>query len=153
MYDTNVTIQISTTTSSTYSGTLVIATQNINNSHGGNAKVVVYGDPTGTLSQALTVIYPQTSRIFEVYGAFSGWSKNIVHIQAVGLQGAATNILDSVTSIPTENSLTVTNLLTSTFAKQTDVPGLNNKELNMQYLSSSTDVEIVLDGGSSTELV
>lgn len=153
MYDTNVTIQISTTTSSTYSGTLVIATQNINNSHGGSAKVVVYGDPTGTLSQALTVIYPQTSRIFEVYGAFSGWSKNIVHIQAVGLQGAATNILDSVTSIPTENSLTVTNLLISTFAKQTNVPGLNNKELNMQYLSSSTDVEIVLDGGSSTELV
>ncbi len=111
MYDSNVTVEISSATNTTYNGTLVIATQNINDSHGGNYVANVYGDPSGTLSSKLVVIYPTNSRIFEIYCDFPGYSKNLVHIKALGLKATPTDILTSVTTIPTTNTITINNLL------------------------------------------
>ena len=124
MYDTNLTIEITSTTNTTFSGTLVIATQNINNSHGGTYKANVYGDATGTLSNVLTVIYPTNSRWFEIYCNFEPWSKNLVHIKAVNLYDGefAKDILINVSSIPTANKIPVVNVLENTYAKKDDIP-------------------------------
>lgn len=112
MYDSNVTVEISSATNTTYNGTLVIATQNIDDSHGGSYVANVYGDATGTLSSRLVVIYPTNSRIFEIYCDFPTYSKNLVHIKALGLTAEPTNILTTVSSIPTTNTISVNNLLT-----------------------------------------
>lgn len=116
MYDSNITVDISSTTNTTYSGTLVIATQNINDSHGGTYIANVYGDASGTLTSKLVVIYPTTSRWFEIYCDFPTYSKNLIHIQALGLKATPTDVATTVTTIPTDNKITVTNLLTSQFA-------------------------------------
>lgn len=117
MYDSNVTIEVSSTTTDTYNGTLVIATQNINDSHGGNYKANVYGDPTGTLSSAFVVKYPTNSRVFEVYCNFPSWSKNLIHIKAVALSSAPSNIVELVTTIPTDSLVTVNNVLLNAIPK------------------------------------
>jgi hypothetical protein len=115
MYDSNVTINISTTTSIGFSGTIVIATQNINTSRGGAYSVNVFGDPTGDLSSRLKVKYSSGSRNFEVYIDFPSYSKNVIHIQANALQAAPTDIVTSVDSIPDTDILPVTNKLTANF--------------------------------------
>lgn len=115
MYDSNITINVSSTTNTTYNGTLVIATQNINDSHGGSYVANVYGDPTGTLSSAFVVKYPTNSRVFEVYCDFTSWSKNLIHIKAVALSSAPSNIVELVTTIPTDSLVTVNNVLKNTF--------------------------------------
>lgn len=124
MYDTNLTVHISSTTSTTYSGTLVIATQNF----GGPNRIIrcnLYGDATGTLHSCLVVQQSSDvtdSRIF-IYGNFAGWSKNLVHIQAVGLAGPPEELMVSATTIPTTNLVTIHNVLDENFAKLTG----NNK--------------------------
>ena len=56
MYDSHVSVDIIATTSTTYRGTLVIATQNVSTTSIGSAHDIhVYGDPTGTISSAITV--------------------------------------------------------------------------------------------------
>ena len=119
MYDSNVTISVSSTTNTTFYGTLVIATQNINDTHGGNYVAKVYNDPTGTLSSAFVVKYPTNSRIFEVYCNFPSWSKNLIHIQAVALKAEPTNIVELITTdIPTESLVTVNNVIDSTLSSK-----------------------------------
>lgn len=124
MYDTNLTVHISSTTSTTYSGTLVIATQNF----GGPNRIIrcnLYGDATGTLHSCLVVQQSSDvtdSRIF-IYGNFAGWSKNLVHIQAVGLAGPPEELMVSATTIPTTDLVTIHNVLDENFAKLTG----NNK--------------------------
>lgn len=122
MYDSNVTITISTTTSIGFSGTIVIATQNINTSRGGSYSVNVFGDPNGALSSRLKVKYSSGSVNFEVYIDFPPWSKNLIHIQAQSLKAAPTDIATSVESIPDVDLLAVTNKLD---AKQ-DVLGISS---------------------------
>lgn len=82
VYDTNITLDISSTTSTTYSGKLVIATQN-----GNVGKATVYGDASGTLANSLVIVKSATGvsqrSWLDIYGNFSGWSKNIVHTIAV----------------------------------------------------------------------
>ena len=120
MYDSNVTISVSSTTNTTYYGTLVIATQNINDSHGGSYVANVYGDPTGTLADSFVVKYPTNSRIFEVYCNFPSWSKNLIHVQAVSLNSAPSNIVELVTTIPTDSLVTVNNVLKSAIPTNTN---------------------------------
>ena len=128
-YDTNITIELSSTTSVTYNATIVIQSQNIvSNGTGGSCKVDVYGDANNSITPLLSIFRPygSESRQIEVYANLPGWSKNIVHIQAVALStGGGTDILTSVSSIPTEidgkTKVTPTNLLTSTFATKSSI--------------------------------
>lgn len=120
MYDSNVTVSVSSTTNTTYYGTLVIATQNINDSHGGSYVANVYGDPTGTLADSFVVKYPTNSRVFEVYCNFPSWSKNLIHVQAVSLNSAPSNIVELVTTIPTDSLVTVNNVLKSAIPTNTN---------------------------------
>ena len=113
MYDTNVTITISSTTNTAYHAVIVIASQNINESRGGTYNIQVFNDPTGSLSSRLSVKYSTGSRNFEVYIDFPGWSKNLIHIQANALRAAPTDIATSVESIPTTDLLSITNPLVS----------------------------------------
>lgn len=136
MYDSNVTISVSSTTNTTFYGTLVIATQNINDSHGGTYVANVYNDPTGTLSSAFVVKYPTNSRVFEVYCNFPSWSKNLVHIQAVSLSSAPSNIVELITTdIPTDSLVTINNVL------KNSMPTNNNQLTNgAGYVTSSGSV-------------
>jgi hypothetical protein len=57
MYDSNLTINIDSTTSMTYHGTVVIATQNVSTTSIGTAHTIdVYDDPTGNISSAIRVV-------------------------------------------------------------------------------------------------
>mgnify|MGYP007068176034 CR=1 FL=1 len=118
MYDTNLTIRISSTTNVTYSGTLVIATQNFGTA---NRAIIcnLYGDATGTLYNCLVVQQSAdvTDPTIKVYGNFAGYSKNLVHIQAVGLEASPEDLMGSTTSIPTTDLVTIHNVLSDNFAK------------------------------------
>ena len=85
MYDSNVTIDIDSTTTTTYHGTVIIATQNVSETSIGSAHTItVYGDPTGTISDAIRVVWNSGSRNYNVYFAPLTWSKNLIHIRALG---------------------------------------------------------------------
>ena len=96
LYDTQLTFDITTTTTITISGKLVIAAQN-----GQILKVTVYGDASNTLAGYLTIYQSAitSSRSWvEVFCNFPGWSKNKVHIYAVALNSATvTRQMESVT--------------------------------------------------------
>ena len=96
LYDTQLTFDITTTTTITISGKLVIAAQN-----GQILKVTVYGDASNTLAGYLTIYQSAItgSRSWvEVFCNFPGWSKNKVHIYAVALNSATvTRQMASVT--------------------------------------------------------
>ena len=96
IYDTQLTFDITTTTSDTISGKLVIAAQN-----GVIFKATVYGDASNTLTGYLTIYQSAitSSRSWvEVFCNFPGWSKNKVHIYGVALDSATvTNQMASVT--------------------------------------------------------
>jgi hypothetical protein len=94
MYDTNLTIEINSTTSKTYHGTVVIATQNVSTTSIGSAhNVRVYDDPTGIISNSLRVVWESGSRNYNVYFVPQAWSKNFIHIKALG------NYMDGATDI------------------------------------------------------
>lgn len=96
IYDTQLTFDITTTTSFTLSGKLVIASQN-----GKILKATIYGDASNTLAGYLTIYQSAiTNRRswVEVFCNFPGWSKNKVHIYGVELDSATvTNQMTSVT--------------------------------------------------------
>ena len=96
IYDTQLTFDISSTTSISMNGKLVIATQN-----GRICQAKVFGDATGVLVSKI-VIYQSAivnNRSWvEVFCNFDGWSKNKVHIYGVALESATvTNQMSSVT--------------------------------------------------------
>lgn len=96
IYDTQITFDIDSTTNTSMSGKLVIATQN-----GVIKQAKVFGDATGALASRL-VIYQSTitnnRSWIEVFCNFSGWSKNKVHIYGVSLNSATVqNQMSSVT--------------------------------------------------------
>ena len=136
-YDSNVTIELRCTTSTTYSATIVIATQNIaKNSTGGTIQVGVYGDASNSITPLLSIFRPYGSadRLVEVYANLPGWSKNFVHVKQLGAASTETvDILTSVTEIPT--SITNKTKLTN------DGTVGNGKVCNLlksNYLSSIT---------------
>ena len=96
IYDTQLTFDISSTTSASMNGKLVIATQN-----GRICQAKVFGDASGVLVSKI-VIY-QSAIVnnrswIEIFCNFDGWSKNKVHIYGVALNSTTvTNQMSSVT--------------------------------------------------------
>jgi hypothetical protein len=120
MYDSNITVDINSTTSTTYHGTLVIATQNINTTGGGSYTSTVYGDASNTLTGNIKIKYVSGSNNFEVYINLPGWSKNSIHVKCVALAGAPTNVVEKVSSIPSAATIVPVNALTTTFVSKTN---------------------------------
>ena len=147
MYDSNVTIDINSTTDITYHATLVIATQNINESRGGSWSLTTYGDADNHITPLLKVKYASGSRYFEVYFAPPAWSKNLVHIKATGIYDA-TNICESVNSVPSTNLLTITNALTSSFVEFNSTQSLNSaqKSRARSNIGAGTVVSLSISG-------
>ena len=108
-YDSNVTIDIDATTSTTYHATIILATQNVNTSHGGTVTLDAYGDENNAITSNIYLLYPSNSRYIEVYFSPASWSKNFVHIRALGMQAAPTNICENVSSIPSTATTQPTN--------------------------------------------
>lgn len=119
MYDSNISVEIKSTTGIPYHGVLIISTQNIDLVRGGTFTAKVYGDADNSLTDRIKVRYASGSNVFSVYIDLPTWSKNLLHIQCVSLAGTPTNIATKVDSIPTDNLITVTNALTAAFAPTT----------------------------------
>ena len=113
-YDSNITVEIKSTTYTTYNGTLIIATQNINTSLGGSYECAVYGDEKNKLAASIKIGYVSGSNVFSVYIDLPLWSKNLLHIQCVSLAGNPTDIATVVDSIPTTATIVPTNAFTHT---------------------------------------
>lgn len=116
MYDSNITVDINTTTNVPYHGTLVIATQNINTTGGGTYKAVVYGDADNSLTEMIKIEYLSGSNVFSVYCNFPGWSKNLIHIKFISSKGAPTDVVTSITEIPTTATIVPINAIKANFA-------------------------------------
>ena len=157
MYDSLISIDISSSTNITYSGKLVIATQNVNPGASGTVKCDVYGDPTGNVSNMLKVCRPNLAgdNIIEVYANLPGWSKNTVHIKAVALRGQATDILRKLTSeesIPTENLFTIGNVLLNNFYTKTQANSIFNKKIIRKSASGTSAAAITTGKGYLIEI-
>ena len=111
MYDSNISVEIKSTTSTTYNGTLIIATQNINTTGGGTYTATVYGDASNSLTDAIKIQYLSGSNVFSVYIDLPPWSKNLLHIQCVALKGEPTDIATAVSEIPSTATIVPTNAL------------------------------------------
>ena len=108
VYDTNVTCEVTSTTNVTYSGKLVIATQNYVIS-----EAKVYGDATNTVAPNFYIKPSTTSDPYiEVYFKPSSWSKNVVHIYGSNIQAAPTDVCTNVPSVPSAATLKPKNALT-----------------------------------------
>lgn len=109
VYDTNVTCEVTSTTNVTYSGKLVIATQNY-----AIAQMTVYGDAANTVAPNFFVKPSTTSNPYiEVYFKPSSWSKNVVHIYGSNIQAEPTNVCTNVPSVPSTATSKPTNALNS----------------------------------------
>lgn len=109
VYDTNVTCEITSTTSVTYSGKLVIATQN-------NViqQMTVYGDAANTVAPNFFIKPSTTSDPYiEVYFKPAGWSKNVVHIYGSAIEAEPTNVCTNVSAVPSTATSKPTNALNS----------------------------------------
>lgn len=105
--DTNVTCEITSTTDVTYSGKLVIATQNY-----AIAQMTVYGDAANTVAPNFFVKPSTTSNPYiEVYFKPSSWSKNVVHIYGSNIQAEPTDVCTNVPSVPSTATLKPKNAL------------------------------------------
>ena len=122
-YDSNISVEIKSTTNTTYNGTLIIATQNINTSLGGVYKCVVYGDENNTLTSSIQIGYVSGSNVFSVYINLPPWSKNILHIQCVSLAGSPTDIATIVDSIPSTATIIPINAFTHSHNSVNDING------------------------------
>ena len=107
VYDTNVTCEVTSTTNVTYSGKLVIATQNY-----AIAQMTVYGDAANTVAPNFFVKPSTTSNPYiEVYFKPSSWSKNVVHIYGSNIQAEPTDVCTNVPSVPSTATLKPKNAL------------------------------------------
>ena len=107
VYDTNVTCEVTSTTNVTYSGKLVIATQNYV-----IAQMTVYGDAANTVAPNFFIKPSTTSNPYiEVYFKPSSWSKNVVHIYGSNIQAEPTNVCTNAPSVPSTATLKPKNAL------------------------------------------
>ena len=107
VYDTNVTFEITSTTSVTYSGKLVIAAQNYV-----IREAKVYGDAANTVTPNIYIKPSTTSdQYIEVYFKPESWSKNVVHIYGSNIQAAPTDVCTNVPSVPSTATLKPKNAL------------------------------------------
>lgn len=141
-YDTNITIELNSTTHLTYHATIVIQSQNIysNNSQKGSASCYVYDDADNHITPLISVFYPHgsASRQIEVYADLPTYSKNLVHVQGIGIaDGGMTDVLTSVSEIPTaidgKIKLTPVNVLTANFASKAEI-GLKADQTDVDQL-------------------
>ena len=96
VYDTNVTCEVTSTTNVTYSGKLVIATQNYVIS-----QMTVYGDAANTVAPNFFIKPSTTSNPYiEVYFKPASWSKNVVHIYGSNIHAEPTDVCTNVPSVP-----------------------------------------------------
>lgn len=95
IYDTNITVDISCTTSTTYSGKLVIACQNYV-----VLKASVFGDYSNTVTP--NIYYKKVNNTVEVYFKPQAWSKNVIHITGCGIQGEVTHVCEKISAIPSD---------------------------------------------------
>ena len=117
VYDTNVTCEVTSTTNVTYSGKLVIATQNY-----AIVQMTVYGDAANTVAPNFFVKPSTTSNPYiEVYFKPSSWSKNVVRIYGSNIQAEPTNVCTNVPSVPSTATLKPKNALDSK-ANLSDLP-------------------------------
>lgn len=107
VYDTNVTCEVTSTTDVTYSGKLVIATQNYV-----IKQMTVYGDAANTVAPNFFVKPSTTSNPYiEVYFKPSSLSKNVVHIYGSAIAAEPTNVCTNVPSVPSTATLKPKNAL------------------------------------------
>lgn len=169
MYDSNLTITISATTGITYHGTLVLATQNAKNTQVGVYTATVYNDAADTIAPNIYIERLDNSNIYNIYFNPQPWSKNLIHIQAVGLNvnpsygpiapDDIANICTSISEIPATATIKPKNALVENFlgssdnitVKDGDVLALNNKELSTTYINEATTTVTVggLNQGSN----
>jgi hypothetical protein len=122
VYDTQVTVEITATTSTTYSGKLVIATQNYV-----IKKATVYGDAANTIAPNIFIKPSTTSdRYIEVYFKPSSWSKNVIHVFGSAVT-SPTNVCTSVSSVPTTATSKPENALSENFSSKATVESLSNR--------------------------
>lgn len=109
VYDTNITCEITSTTDVTYSGKLVIATQNYV-----IKQMTVYGDAANTVAPNI-YIKPSTNSdpYVEVYFKPTNWSKNVVHIYGSAIAAEPTNVCTNVPAVPSTATSTPINALNS----------------------------------------
>lgn len=117
VYDTNVTCEVTSTTDVTYSGKLVIATQNYV-----IKQMTVYGDAANTVAPNFFVKPSTTSNPYiEVYFKPASWSKNVVHIYGSAIAAEPTNVCTNVSAVPSTATSKPTNALNSK-ANLSDLP-------------------------------
>lgn len=109
VYDTNVTCEVTSTTNVTYSGKLVIATQNYV-----IMQMTVYGDAANTVAPNFFVKPSTTSDPYiEIYFKPASWSKNVVHIYGSAIAAEPTNVCTNVSAVPSTATSKPTNALNS----------------------------------------
>lgn len=115
--DTNVTCEVTSTTNVTYSGKLVIATQNYV-----IKQMTVYGDAANTVAPNFFIKPSTTSDPYvEVYFKPASWSKNVVHIYGSAIADEPTNVCTNVSAVPSTATSKPTNALNSK-ANLSDLP-------------------------------
>lgn len=139
VYDTNITCDITSTTSTTYSGKLVIATQNYV-----ITKMTVYGDASNTVAPNF-FIRPSSSKsdpYVEIYFKPAAYSKNVVHIYGSSIAAEPTNVCTSISAVPNTATHKPINALTETFQKKlASIDGLGGGTLTSP---------LTLTGGDAT---
>ena len=127
VYDTNVTCEVTSTTSVTYSGKLVIATQNYV-----IMQMTVYGDAANTVAPNFFIKPSTTSDPYiEIYFKPASWSKNVIHIYGSAIAAEPTNVCTNVSAVPSTATSKPTNALNSK-ANLSDLPTVNNGTLTIQ---------------------
>lgn len=160
MYDSGVVVEINATTSTTYHGTLVLATQNIKNTQAGSYKAVVYGDADNTITPSLYIERLSGSNVFSIYFKPASWSKNVVHIQAVSLNteptygtvAPATDICKNISTLPATATIRPTNALLSNFYTESEVNNLIAPAMIMRGTLGTTGTVTALPTASQSTL-
>lgn len=104
MYDSMVAVDITLTTTKSWTGRLIISSQNINDSGGGTYECNVRGDNSLSLHSLFTIV--RSGKYFRVYLDASGWKKVFCHIWCIG--ASASELFQSVNSIP-QGNITINN--------------------------------------------
>lgn len=145
IYDSNITIDVSTTTNVAYSGKIVFACQN----HVVN-QALVYDDPYRNISSR--VYYKVTNNVLEIYMTVGDYGKTLAHISCRALNGEPTNIGDVLSAIPSDATTRPTNVfdLTSRF----DIGGpfqISGTTTNLNSISHGTNSTIILSYTDAAE--
>ncbi len=147
--DTNVTCEITSTTSVTYSGKLVIATQNYV-----IMQMTVYGDAADTVAPNFFIKPSTTSDPYiEIYFKPASWSKNVVHIYGSAIKAEPTNVCTNVSAVPSTATSKPTNALNGK-ANLLDGNIFNGtQEIQIDSTTAGTEQFIVHDAADGLELI